>query len=295
MIKRIFAKLGYEIIKIPPPIKINESHKPDVNKLALEPTPFHLYMMSNINLLVTEHCSLNCAYCSTGAPFANKKSHSVESFFKWLDILEDKDIQFKSIAITGGEPFLNSEILDGSFIEKLKNRYPSKRIGLTTNFFWASEERITKYAPVINKLNGLSISIYKTIVEKLGGSEEYNRLILLLKKLCPDTSINVHDQSMFSVWEFHQDRQDVEKPCGTSDCFILTPNGKLSHCSLAIGANNTTKYKSIINNSKEAFFDLSELKDKEVFFSWQQKYPIDLCFYCTFWKGNNEPWHLLEF
>jgi len=286
LIKSILKKLGYKIIKISPDIE-------EDNQLSLEPTSFHIYMMGNINLLITEHCTLTCTHCSTGAPFANKKSHSVESFCKWLDHLQNKEIPFKSIALTGGEPFLHPEVLDGSFIQLLKTRYPSKRIGLTTNFFWASEERVIKYAPVIGMLGGCGISMYKPIVEKLGGREEFDRLIKILKDMCPNTEIAVHDQQYFLAWEFHEDRREVRGPCGTSDCFILTPDGKLSHCSLAIGAKNISKYNSILKNTNEAFFDLSKLEGKDDFLLWQQKYPFDLCFHCTMWKGKSEPWHLL--
>ena len=113
-------------------------------QLKLDPIPLHLYMMTNINLLITENCNLNCAYCSTGAPFAPKKNRSVELFCKWLDVLQNNDIPFESIAITGGEPFLHPQITDGSFIQTLKIRYPSKKIGITTNFFWASDKNIKK-------------------------------------------------------------------------------------------------------------------------------------------------------
>jgi predicted SAM-dependent methyltransferase len=279
-----------EVTKV---FSFSDPHTLDNNQLSLKPTPFHLYMMSNINLLITEHCTLTCTHCSTGAPFANKKSHSVELFCKWLDILQNKKIPFKSIALTGGEPFLHPEVLDGSFIQQLKTRYPSKRIGLTTNFFWASEKNIIKYAPVIGMLGGCGISKYKTIVEKLGGIEKFDRLIRLLKDMCPNTEINVHDQQNFSSWEFHEGRQEVKGICVTSDCFILTADGKLSHCSLAIGAKNISKFNTILETKKEAFFDLSKLEGKDEFLLWQEKYPFDLCFHCTMWLGKSEPWHLL--
>jgi 4Fe-4S single cluster domain len=249
-------------------------------------------MMENINLLITEHCNLACAHCSTGAPFAKKISHSAELFCKWLDLLEAKEIPFKYISLTGGEPFLHPEVRDGSFIRLLRIRYPSKRVGLTTNFFWASEERIIKYAPIVGMMNGgLAISVYEPVVKKLGGLDEFHRLAKLLKDACPNTWITTDDRSQFLPWEFHEDEREVKGPCVTSDCFVLKPDGKLAHCSLAIGAQNIPEYNSILKRSKEALLDLSKVDGKEEFLSWSQKYPFDLCLNCTMWEGKSEPWH----
>ena len=128
-------------------------------------------MMKTINLLAIEYCSLSCAYCSTGAPFAKKIHHSAESFCKYLDLLVAKQIPFDYISITGGEPFLHPEVRDGSFFQLLKDRYPSKKIGVTTNFSWASVKNIIKYAPIIRMLRGMAISMYVQVVDRLGGQE----------------------------------------------------------------------------------------------------------------------------
>jgi 4Fe-4S single cluster domain len=185
-------------------------------------------MMENINLLITEHCNLAYAHCGTGSPFARKMSHSAEKFYRWLDLLETKEIPFKYISLTGGEPFLHPEVRDGTFIRLLRTRYPSKRVGLTTNFFWASEERIAKYAPMVGMMNGgLGISIYEPIVKKLGGLDEFHRLAKSLKDACPNTWINVNDRPQFLAWEFHEDEREVKGSCGTSDCFVLKPDGKI--------------------------------------------------------------------
>lgn len=129
-------------------------------------------MMENINLLILEHCNLACAHCGTGSPFAKNIIHPVASFFEWLDLLEGEDVPFKYISLTGGEPFLHPEMRDGSFIRQLRIRYPSKRVGVTTNFFWANEERLKKYAPMIGMLNGgVAISVYEPILKKMGGRD----------------------------------------------------------------------------------------------------------------------------
>jgi len=240
-----------------------------------------------INLLATEHCNLACAHCSTGAPFAKKINHPAESFCKWLDILEAKQIPFTDIAITGGEPFLHPEVRDGSFIRLLKTRYPSKNVGITTNFFWASEKNIVKYAPIIDMMPIIMISMYSEAVDRLGGQTNFNHLVKLLKDTCPNTQITVADQKMFLEWELHEDAREVKGRCITSDCFILKANGELSHCSIAVGAQNIHAYDPIVKKSKDAILDLSKNNDwgREEFLSWAGKYPFDLCFNCTMWTA----------
>jgi hypothetical protein len=245
-------------------------------------------MRKNVNLLVVEHCNNTCVHCSTGSPFAKRAFHPAESFIKWLDVLERAQIAFEYISLTGGEPFLHPQVLDGSFIRQLRDRYPSKRVGATTNFFWASEERIKKYAPVVDLMNGgLDISLYANIVARLGGSERARGLIDLLKRECPNAYINAIECREFIRWEFHEDRREVGGPCVTSDCFILRPDGKVSHCSLAIGGGNRSGYAPIVERSREAFFDLA--RGVEGYAAWASKYPFDLCAHCTMWQHGSEP------
>jgi hypothetical protein len=230
-----------------------DMQNPDGDKIAAEA---EFDMMKNINLLITEHCNLACMHCSTGAPFAKKISHPAVSFCKWLDLLESKQIPFRYISLTDGEPFLHPEVRDGSFIRLLRTRYPSKSVGVTTNFFWASEQRIIDYASIVRMLNGgLGISVYEPIVTKVGGLGEFYRLVELLRNTCPNTWITVGDRQQFSEWELHEEKREVKGTCCTSDCFVLKPNGKLSHCSVAIAVQNIPEYSSILKRSDEALLD----------------------------------------
>jgi hypothetical protein len=254
-------------------------------------------MRKNINLLLVEHCNLACAHCSTGSPFAQNIYHATASFLKWLDLLEQLEIPFKYISLTGGEPFLHPEVRDGRCVQSLRERYPSKRVGATTNLFWASEKRIKEYAPIIDMMNGgLAISIYEPIVRKVGGVDVFCGLAQLLKDACPNTWITLENREVFLEWELHEDQREVKAPCVTSDCFVLQPNGRLSHCSIAIGARNIPRYSSILKRSSEAFFDLDDLETTgaENFLSWMSKYPFDLCLHYTMWRGKHQPWSSLR-
>jgi glycosyltransferase involved in cell wall biosynthesis len=248
-----------------------------------------LKSIENINILAVEHCTNACQYCSTSSPFARKVSHPASSFFPWLDLLESERIPFIYISITGGEPFLHPDL--GAFIHALRERYPSKKIGVTTNFYWANENTIRLYAPIIQQLNDrLYISLYGNLIAKLGGLERFNSLVSLLRDLCPEIIIEVGKRPSFVSWELHLDERAVKDTCITSDCYILRADGKISHCSIGVGLENRPEYLPIINLSKERLFDLS--KGMDGFLSWASKYPFDLCSHCTMWRHISTPWRM---
>jgi hypothetical protein len=246
-----------------------------------------LFNVKNINLLAVEHCTNTCQYCSTSSPFSRKLSHSASSFFPWLDMLESERIPFIYISITGGEPFLHHDI--GAFIYELKGRYPFKKIGVTTNFYWANENKIRLFAPIIQALDGgLYISLYDNLITKLGGLERFNSLIILLRDLCPGINIEVWNRPSFYSWELYKDEREVKDTCITSDCYILRADGTISHCSIGAGLENRLEYLPVMNLSKERLFNLS--KGIDGFLSWAMKYPFDLCSHCSMWRKITSTW-----
>lgn len=247
-----------------------------------------------IHVVAVENCTNKCKFCSTNAPFAEKKSHPASSFFPWLDMLfGDNKNAFKDfpVAITGGEPFLHPDIL--LFADELRIKYPLKGIGISTNFFWATQEKIKKLAPLFRSLNALLISKYSNIVNKVGGEVKFDELVLLLKKVCPHLDIEVTPMiSSFIKWDFHMGENDVLNACGTAFCYLLRSDGKLYRCSLAYGLEHRPEYEFIRNITPERYFDLS--KGWTGFSEWSSKFPIDLCYHCTFWKHENTVWENLS-
>jgi hypothetical protein len=237
--------------------------------------------------MAVEHCTHTCKNCSTSAPlFAGRRFHAAAAFFPWLDLLTREGIEFKRISITGGEPFLHPDI--GGFFDELKARYPDKEIGVATNFFWASENKIKTVAPKLKSLDRLGISRYPNTVAKLGGKDRFHSLVNLVRELCPHIEVSVSDGSHMISWELHAEKETPKAYCCTSDCYVLRPNGKISHCSVAAGLDNRPEYAQILKECKEGVFDLSQ--GTSGFLPWIRKYPFDLCYHCTLWKGAWEEW-----
>jgi radical SAM family protein/4Fe-4S single cluster protein len=242
--------------------------------------------VNRINLLAVEHCNNSCRHCSTSSPYAGKRSHSAAAFFPWLDLLMQEGIEFTDIAITGGEPFLHSDVF--VLIDELDARYPDKEIGLTTNFFWASENKIRTFAPRLKSLDRMLISKYPNVVAKLGGERRFRFLVDLVREQCPHIGVDVADGSHLIAWELHGDKRKPESYCCTSDCYVLRTDGKISHCSIGVGLEHRPEYLEIAKESKERLYDLSQ--GGAGFLSWMRKYPFDLCSHCTLWQGVQVPW-----
>jgi hypothetical protein len=245
---------------------------------------------AGVHIIAVENCTKSCEFCSTSAPFAEKKSYPASAFFPWLDLLfGDNQNPFKDtyIAITGGEPFLHPNIF--LFIDEMKARYPLKDIGATTNFFWASKTRIKEIAPLLKSWTDMLISKYPDTVNRIGGEEKFDELVSLLKYLSPHLHVEVTPMmNSFIRWDFHTDRQEVLNACCTAFCYMLKADGKLFRCSLAYGLDHKPGYGAIRDVTPERYFDLA--KGLAGFSKWSSQYPIDLCHHCTFWKHESSVW-----
>lgn len=255
-------------------------------RLGLKRTIHDPSDIKRINLLAVEHCTNSCKHCSTSSPFAAKRSHSASAFFPWLDRVIQGGIKFSQIAITGGEPFLHPDL--GDFIKQLKERYPSKELGVTTNFFWANEQKNGKLAPGLRQLDRILISKYPNIVARLGGDQGFETLVDLLRKSCPQVDIAVSDGSHMIAWKLDAQQQTPKAHRCTSDCHVLRADGKISRCAVGVGLENRPEYALIVASSKERLYDLTQ--GLESLLVWAKKYPFDLCAHCSLWRGVQVLW-----
>ena len=65
-------------------------------------------LMKELTLEITNKCPQNCLHCSTMAGPKRKKFLTLEQIVRYIDCFPD----FKSIRLSGGEPFLHPQIID---------------------------------------------------------------------------------------------------------------------------------------------------------------------------------------
>ncbi|MGZ4928762.1 MAG: radical SAM protein [Halobacteriota archaeon] len=243
-----------------------------------------------IILHCTDVCNLNCKYCSRGLPFQkNRKSYFASEFIPWIHFLIEEGIKFKTISITGGEPFLHANIFN--FIDEIKNDFPDKVIRITTNFSWANEKSIKEVAPKLKNLSTLTISEYPAVVEKSGGRGRFGALVRQFQEQCPHLQIEIREQGQFIAWELHAAVDPVDAGCVSNEakCPALSPEGIVTRCAVSIGSKNIREYRPILENNKEYCFDLKKWNKKE-FLRFVHKYPFDLCRHCSLWRCEVVQW-----
>ena len=72
---------------------------------------------TNISVLITSKCTLNCEFCSSGIPYHTKQRHiPVEEVVlqvkQALDIYKNAGVYVTHLDLLGGEPLLHPELLD---------------------------------------------------------------------------------------------------------------------------------------------------------------------------------------
>ncbi len=93
---------------------------------------FEKHLIPDVNILLSDHCNLNCASCTNYAPLANKKFTPFEVIEK--DIKKLSELAQNKVAridLMGGEPLLNPEIVEIMWVSR--KYFPSTNIAIETN------------------------------------------------------------------------------------------------------------------------------------------------------------------
>ncbi len=119
-----------------------------------------------LRLSVTDRCNLRCTYCmpERGMTFAQKDNLlSFEEILRLVDTLGDAGVN--KIRITGGEPFVRTDLIE--LLEKLAQRPFLKSIGITSN--------LTVIKPYISRLKDLGITNINVSLDALE-EDKFNQI-----------------------------------------------------------------------------------------------------------------------
>ncbi len=93
---------------------------------------FEKHLIPDVNILLSDHCNLNCASCTNYAPLASKKFTPFEVIEK--DIKKLSELAQNKVAridLMGGEPLLNPEIVEIMWVSR--KYFPYTNIAIETN------------------------------------------------------------------------------------------------------------------------------------------------------------------
>lgn len=262
-----------------------------------------------VEFYITNVCNLTCQGCNRFNSFKFKGwqrwSDYADVYKKWSE-----QIQFKEIAIMGGEPFLNNSIYD--WIEGLATLWPNAAICLTTNGTQIEKhpnlyEILDKYRQVDLDISLHNKKTKNQIIEKVS-----NILVPPLRYDFDNTqyreTLRVTDANGVSIifryaWWFHQGaiikdlntsrytlhNSDVEKAhelCHAKYCHHMD-KGKLYKCGPAALFKEFDKQFDLdLSESDRNLIDstpyitVDDSYDKKTIFLENIKNPIPQCKFC---------------
>lgn len=91
------------------------------------------WRLCNLDVFITEKCSLNCRYCCALIPqYKNPISYDYESIYEGVEYILETNCYFDSISIMGGEPFMNQKTMC-EFLLKYKDNIQIATFQIITN------------------------------------------------------------------------------------------------------------------------------------------------------------------
>jgi MoaA/NifB/PqqE/SkfB family radical SAM enzyme len=246
---------------------------------------------------LTEHCNLNCSYCSVFSPLVKESFYSVEVFKKDCERLSQlTGGKIHEIRLAGGEPLLHPAITNFLIIARsnfIEYRGGGGKIYIITNgilllrqpdSFWqccnknSIEIRVTKY-PI--KLD------FDKITAKARGHGV---------KLTYMYDTNKLEKNMHHLPLDLDGRQDIRKSfkiCFFANDCITLKGGRLSTCGLpSVIYNFNSYFDKNIEVSKKDLIDIYKVNTIDEIFDFLRK-PIPFCRYCD-WKNiqTRLPWRV---
>ncbi len=227
-----------------------------------------------------DHCNNNCRWCHNYSPFSPKRDFEAREYYDGLDVLRKHNVNFFSISIMGGEPFLHPDLITFAYDLLVRYKHP---LMLTTNGFWLSSDAIKAYKELWSLITTLRISRYPTIEKRLGGPDDMKRLIYSIKEYNPALNIDFPDKSFFNTLAFYDAPMDIQVYCGNSECTALLPDMRMGRCGagayMHLAPPNT--FTDAFAASEHMFYDLKAFEPQS-FWLWRKRYPLDACAYCSF-------------
>lgn len=155
----------------------------------------HRFRPITVSFLVTRRCMINCPMCFIKKPSGDTDEMSFSEIKELFDILEKAGTKF--LHLTGGEPFLRSDIPDIIKYAKEKRFYVT--INTSGHDFFSYIEKIRSYTDTII----LSIDGNRKTHDKIRGGGAFDRCLKIID-YCRENDIKLKINSVFG--EFNKDQ-----------------------------------------------------------------------------------------
>ena len=231
-----------------------------------------------ITLPVSKHCNVNCASCNMFSPICKPECYRLDEVKRDIEKLKSIDTKLSKINITGGEPFLNTELIE--IVKVLRSVYRDTKIDLYTN------------GVLMKRLSDEEFEILKKcdinlrITEYPGLQTSLDHVVEKLDSMDIDYELNHLEEGK----SFYKKTIDFEKGVPVYEfincqyytyCFgILMFNGILYKCPLAMNYQEINEYfgKKIESSTKDSLALAQVDNPGQIHDYWRSRLP--LCDYC---------------
>lgn len=231
-----------------------------------------------ITLPMTKHCNINCASCNMFSPICKPECYTFEQVKKDLSIIKNIEIPLTKINITGGEPFLNPEII--TILKYVRESFPNTKIEFFTNAILVDKLSDNEMVELAGCNAEFQITDYGIENDKL------NNVYAKFDRFNIDYRINYNDENKLffkKVINFDGDTPPYEYINCQYYTFCTAPilyNGKLYKCPLALNADSINSFfdKKIEVTSSD-LLDINLVDDADKIYNfWESRLPM--CRYC---------------
>ncbi len=231
-----------------------------------------------LTLPLALHCNINCASCNMFSPLCEPKVYTLRDVKKDMEKMKHINVKFNRINISGGEPFLNPEIVE--ILEYIRSEFPNLKIDVYTN-------GLLLHKLPDNKLEALSKCRAEFHITEYGiQKEKLDAVYCKLDKMNIQYIIDYTDEQKL----FYKKVIDFDKKVPAYEyincqyytyCFALFLfNGRLFKCPMALNVDEINKFSEKKIELTE--YDYMNLEDVEtpsqIHDFWRSRLP--LCGYC---------------
>lgn len=238
------------------------------------------YLNDNLwlTLPISLHCNVNCASCNMFSPLCVPETYTLKDVKNDLQMIRAMKLNLNRINISGGEPFLNPEIVE--ILTYIRDIYPDLKIDLYTNGLLISnysdeqlqvlkkcniEFHITEYGVNTDKLQWVYKRFDDLDIQYMIDYTDKQKLFY--KKVIDfEKSVPVYDYINCQYYTF---------------CFSLFMfKGRLYKCPMALNYENINRYsEKKLELTDKDFLNLDAVTSpNQIHDFWRSRLPM--CSYC---------------
>jgi hypothetical protein len=249
--------------------------------------------LEHIEVRVTEHCNLNCAYCLALSPVAQKKEMDSAVFIRDFQRLKElTGGKIGAIKILGGEPLLHPDLI--YLCKTLRGLFYKTEIYIATNGVLLAKQSDEFWQTCKAYNIGISISHYPVNIHY---DEIQNRARQFGIDMPPVVQPNAETMPWLK-WPFDlqgkNDAAQMFNKCDNANTCVHLNEGKIYTCSVLPGLSHFNSYFNYnLQLTDKDYIDIYKARSIEEILDFTSN-PPPFCAYCDVNRRSLVPWKITK-